>query len=449
MQGKSTIQMINPFTQKVEEQFENKNLITNAISNAFKTSVLYKNKFHTDTTINNYIKELTPLSTKGLGGILLWDNTLTEDIDLVDAPMTVNNIGRAGGGYSGSNAYRGTLNSLESGAITNGYRNVWDFDTGKCNGQTIKALTLTHRNTGNNGWMSLSEQNEKESQCFYQQASPCFDLGDSNSYFVTMLSDTKALYARKGTNTTWILNELEIPNTAGGYKINDLEIGATKKGDDITVTFAGTQNWRIPYVGSRVGNIVHFICVLGTTSFSHVELDLTNYTATETLKNTGATLSTTSGSARHCIYFDGFYYLCDSTYNITKRNLDGSLNANLNLKIGIDYDVGVYNNKIIWNFFDRVTKPINTFIVYDGTNIKFMSESLSGSGDRYYLGTIITPYSTKIKHPMLWCKRQGSGNSGLTLMGTNYYLGSINNLATPIVKTADFNMKIIYEITND
>ena len=65
MQGKSTIQMINPFTQKVEEQFENKNLITNAISNAFKTSVLYKNKFHTDTTINNYIKELTPLPTKG------------------------------------------------------------------------------------------------------------------------------------------------------------------------------------------------------------------------------------------------------------------------------------------------------------------------------------------------------------------------------------------------
>ena len=449
MQGKSTIQMINPFTQKVEEQFENKNLITNAISNAFKTSVLYKNKFYTDTTINNYIKELTPLSTKGLGGILLWDNTLTEDIDLVDAPMTVNNIGRAGGGYSGSNAYRGTLNALESGVITNGYRNVWDFDTSRCNGQTIKALTLTHRNTGNNGWMSLSEQNEKESPCFFQQPLRCFDLGDDNSYFVTMLSDTKALYARKGTDTTWILNELEIPNTAGGYKITDLEIGATKKGDDITVTFTGAQSNRIPYVGSRVGNIVHFICVLGNTSFSHVELDLTNYTVTETLKNTGATLSTSSTYARNCIYFDGFYYLCDSTYNITKRNLDGSLNADLNLTIGVNYNVGIYNNKIIWGYFYITTKPINTFIICDGTNIKFMSESISGITDRCYLGTIITPYSTKIKHPMLWCRCHSSGNSGLTLMGTYYYLGSINNLATPITKTSDFNMKIIYELTND
>lgn len=445
MQGKSTIQMINPFTQKVEEQFENKNLITNAISNAFKTSVLYKNKFHTDTTINNYIKELTPLPTKGLGGILLWDNTLAEDIDLVDAPMTVNNIGRAGGGYSGSNIYRGTLNSLESGVITNGWRNVWDFDTSKCNGKTIKALTLTHRNTGNNGWMSLSGRNEIESSCFFQQTSPCFDLGDANSYFVTMLSDTKALYAKKGSNTTWILNELEIPNTAGGYKITDLEIGASKKGEDITVTFLGTQNYRIPYVGSRVGNIVHFVCVLGTTSFSHVELDLTNYTATETLKNTGAPLNPgLPSSAKNCIYFDGFYYLCDKEYNITKRNLDGTLNTNLNITIGNSYDVGIYNNKIIWGYYSSSGKPINTFIVYDGTNIKFMSES-SGSS----LGTIISPYSTKVKHPILWCKKQtASGNSGLSLMGTNYYIGSINNLSTPIVKTSDFNMKIIYEVLN-
>ena len=293
--------------------------------------------------------------------------------------------------------------------------------------------------------MSLSEQNEKESPCFFQQISPCFDLGDDNSYFVTMLSDTNALYAKKGTDKTWILNELEIPDTAGGYKITDLQIGTSKKGADITVTFSGAQNNRIPYVGSRVGNIVHFVCVLGTTSFSHVELDLTNYTATETLKNTGATLSTLHQYAKNCIYFDGFYYLCGSTYKITKRNLDGTLNTDLNITINSYYDVGIYNNKIIWGHCLNSTKPINTFIVYDGTNIKFMSES----GDKNYLGTIISPYSTKVKHPILWCKRQSSGNGGLTLMGTNYYLGSINNLATPIVKTSDFNMKIIYEITND
>ena len=260
-----------------------------------------------------------------------------------------------------------------------------------------------------------------------------------------MLSDTKALYAKKGSDKTWILNELEISNTAGGYKINDLEIGATKKSDDITVTFDTSRATRIPYVGNRVGNIVHFICVLGVNQFSHVQLNLSDYTVTEDVKTTGATLTTFPSNARNCIYFDGFYYLCDNAYNLTKRNLDGTLNTNLNISIGGLCDVGIYNNKIIWGYYDNKNKPTNTFIIYDGTNIKFMSESSTS-----HLGTIMTPYSTKIKHPMLWAKRQiTGGNSGLTLMGTNYYLGSINNLATPIVKTADFNMKIIYEITNN
>ena len=260
-----------------------------------------------------------------------------------------------------------------------------------------------------------------------------------------MLSDTKALYAKKGSDKTWILNELEISNTAGGYKINDLEIGATKKSDDITVTFDTSRATRIPYVGNRVGNIVHFICVLGVNQFSHVQLNLSDYTVPEDVKTTGATLATYYTNAKNCIYFDGFYYLCDNAYNLTKRNLDGTLNTNLNISIGGLCDVGIYNNKIIWGYYDNKNKPTNTFIIYDGTNIKFMSESSTS-----HLGTIMTPYSTKIKHPMLWAKRQiTGGNSGLTLMGTNYYLGSINNLATPIVKTADFNMKIIYEITNN
>ena len=141
MKGKSIIKMINPYSNKVEEEFEDENLITNAIPNAFKTSNLYKNRFFEDTTINTYIKNLTPANTNGLGGVLLWDETFTESPNTIIPPMNINNVGRAGGGYSGSNTNRGTLNIAESIAITNGWRNVWDFDTSKCNGKTIKSLT--------------------------------------------------------------------------------------------------------------------------------------------------------------------------------------------------------------------------------------------------------------------------------------------------------------------
>ena len=55
---------------------------------------------------------------------------------------------------------------------------------------------------------------------------------------------------------------------------------------------------------------------------------------------------------------------------------------------------------------------------------------------------------SNLKYPLsfdFW----NSGDSDSAIMASNYYLGSINYLATPIVKTADFNMKIIYELTND
>ena len=54
---------------------------------------------------------------------------------------------------------------------------------------------------------------------------------------------------------------------------------------------------------------------------------------------------------------------------------------------------------------------------------------------------------TNLKHPLSFVNwAENSLTSGI--MASNYYLGSINNLATPIVKTADFNMKIIFQ-SND
>ena len=154
MKGKAKIQMINPFTKKVEEEFEEKNIITNAIKNAFYLPPQWQRGLTSNSGIINWQNNLCPLNRNGLGGILLWDETIPENVETVYPPMSVNNVGFAGGNYSGANALKGTLNSLETTAITGGWRNVWDFDTSKCNGQTIKSLSLTNVNCGNNGWLT-------------------------------------------------------------------------------------------------------------------------------------------------------------------------------------------------------------------------------------------------------------------------------------------------------
>ena len=445
MKGKSIIKMINPYSNKVEEEFEDENLITNAIPNAFKTSNLYKNRFSDDTTINTYIKNLTPANTNGLGGVLLWDETFIESSNTIIPPMNINNIGRAGGGYSGSNTNRGTLNVVESVAITNGWRNVWDFDTSRCNGKTIKSLTLTHRSTGNNGWGSLSNINEKESACFFQQYQPIFDLGDSNSYFVTMLADDKALYAKRLSDTQWVLNELTIPNIVTGYKITDVQIGSTVKSSDIIITFPTSRANREPYVASIEGNIAHFVCVLSSSAIVHVELNLLNYTVTESIKGISTTtLSTIQSYARNCVYYDGNYYLCSSSYGIFKYDLSGTQVANTGIVLSGDFGTSIYDGNIVYIYTVDDAKPTNFCIMYNGTNIKYLSESSSNS-----IGIPVNAFSNKVLYPVSLVRRSSGSNNGITLQGTNYYLGTINNLSSPIVKTSDFNMKIIYELTNE
>lgn len=445
MKGKSIIKMINPYSNKVEEEFEDENLITNAIPNAFKTSILYKSRFSDDTVINTYLKNLTPANTNGLGGILLWDENLIESPNTVIPPMNINNIGRAGGGYSGSNTNRGTLNVVESVAITNGWRNVWDFDTSRCNGKTIKSLTLTHRSTGNNGWGSLSNINEKESACFFQQYQPIFDLGNSNSYFVTMLADDKALYAKRLSDTQWVLNELTIPNTATGYKANDVQMGTTVKSSDIIITFPTSRASRIPYVASIEGNIAHFVCVLSSSAIVHVELNLLNYTVTESIKGIStATLSTITSYAKNCVYYDGNYYLCSSSLGIFKHDLSGTQVANTGIVLSGGFETSIYDGNIVYIYDGDDAKPTNFCIMYNGTNIKYLSESSSSS-----IGVPVNAFSNKVLYPVSLVRRSSRANNGITLQGTNYYLGTINNLSSPITKTSDFNMKIIYELTNE
>ena len=120
MKGKSIIQMINPSTKKVEEQFENKNIITNAIKNAFYLPPQWQRGLLSNSGIINWQNNLCPLNRNGLGGILSWDETIPENIETVYPPINVNNVGFAGGNYSGVNAFKGTLNSIETVEITGG-----------------------------------------------------------------------------------------------------------------------------------------------------------------------------------------------------------------------------------------------------------------------------------------------------------------------------------------
>ena len=54
-----------------------------------------------------------------------------------------------------------------------------------------------------------------------------------------------------------------------------------------------------------------------------------------------------------------------------------------------------------------------------------------------------------INYPLIMMGYGGSSVCGCNIIATHNYLGSINNLSNTIRKTSDYNMKIIYELTNE
>ena len=79
-----------------------------------------------------------------LGGIFLFQNTLEENVENVVFPLDNPLTGKASyDTYNGIDVYRGSYNEIESGLQEDGsYKHVWDFGTNQANGQ-ISALALT------------------------------------------------------------------------------------------------------------------------------------------------------------------------------------------------------------------------------------------------------------------------------------------------------------------
>lgn len=457
MKGKTKIQMIDPLTKKVKKEYEAENIITNAIKNAFGVPSQYKNQWHTNTDIQEYCKNLTTFYSKGLGGILLWDEEIVEDIETTYPPFSSKNVGRAGSAYSGSNIHRGTLNTNETGVILSGevpigWRNVWDFGTDKINGVTFKCLTLTHRNCGDNGWSSIVGGNESTAKIFTQQSKQIIDYGDSSTYLVAALDINKVLTAKYVSGTQWVLNTFEIPKTSA-LKITDVEMGSSVKSADIPITFTNSYTLRKPLNFTVYDGIAHCINILTSTTFLHTQINLSDYSIVENIKTiTGSSKTLTTGDSfsRLSVVYNGYIYMCNSDYSVSKHNLNGSF---VEIVSGISlmslYKVSLCDGVLFYVLAaNTITVSSEKVIEFNGSGIRY-----TGNVERQNTGSPISILNSGVKYPISLVNYSGSGsssggNNGLSLQGSNNYLGSINNLATPITKQSGFLMKIIYEILN-
>lgn len=136
LKGKSVIELTDVKTGQ-KEFYENENIVTNSIKNIFGINLSAL------VSSNQLRSKFMPLYKNALGGVFAFDKEIEENPDILFAPSDVNYVAYAGNNINTTtDKRRGSLNAAECEATDNQIKLVWDFSTSQGNG-TIKCLSLT------------------------------------------------------------------------------------------------------------------------------------------------------------------------------------------------------------------------------------------------------------------------------------------------------------------
>lgn len=137
IKGKTKIELFDAKTGQRQYVHESSNMVTNAVNQL--TNIM--------ASTNQLLDErVFPISQKALGGIMLFDGDVEENVNNVFFPTNVHLTGYAGR-VEGKGTLRGTYNTVESKETENSFVSVWDFDTSQANGN-IKSVCLTSELSG-------------------------------------------------------------------------------------------------------------------------------------------------------------------------------------------------------------------------------------------------------------------------------------------------------------
>lgn len=431
--GHTKIELTDVISGKTET-YEHSNLVTNVVAD----NISYMARITDYNTINN---NFLPLYNSAMGGILLFQEKLTESTDNVMLPDNFENpiVGYASNdAYNGDDAKRGSKNGIESVITENGYKFVWDFSTSQANGN-ISSVALTSDVCGaapytyNNkiSIMSLSSLNANITNDIITKVVD-YDFNNSIALVFDPITTTQlsVKQIRIPINRIGIQTQLLAAETVS-VDIYDLSKSMNNtnalwiKGDD-------DYYYAIYANNSHTANIIRISqnnFAVDTTFGDTILLSNNNYYSV-------------SKSYKNVAVLNGYMYirygknLCKINLNdindIKEFIFEKGSGALMLSTLGNNLYSGQYV------FFN----PGNS-----ETTIKFIDRNALIDSQNWTSINAATAY----KDVFLFLKENGvffSATSNNLYYGTTYnYLATINNLSTPIVKTSAQSMKITYTLT--
>jgi hypothetical protein len=437
MKGQTIIELKDVKTGKIERHVDN-NMMTNAIAEIFKTRGLMMNNGFTQ---DNLVKAC-------LGGILLFDSTLTESVNNVFPPTSVTMVGNGAMDVVSTDEVTemGSYNSNESGWQNDGsFLAVYDFSTSQANG-TIASVCLTSDIGGYVGfgnWTSnkrktstrnLTEYAGRDNNTIYSISGNLIVRMDYTNSTVDVIPQSNLDYSSADffmTTKKLKIDTYKIPmsklslNTLPSNlpKVRSVEVGIP---DGVSITYYLA-------VGiDSVGNIYIYPKQAGTWSdsgvYSMYKINTNNQASVVTILNTTGRAFGNNQDFK-CLFSDNYmiYINPEVTDRIYRFNLTDSSSTEI-----LNADTYTINSSNI---------GLNQGgYIYLPTQIINVNEGIVN----YHNGGITASVmQNATNHPLI--KFPFQAGSIVPYMSA-MYLASINNLEQAVTKTADKTMKVSYRI---
>ena len=431
LKGHAKIELKNEKTGKLDV-IEHDNMITNALSSQLKALA-------TSYGFSGINTEYLPLNNKGMGGIVLFQNMLDENVDNVGIPDEAVNpiIGYASNAISsGTDSKRGNRNLTESSKLANGYKFVYDFATNQANGE-IAALGLTHTGAGENPTSSGILGNAIRNNITSATAKTIVNYGVDLDWNTGILTCIQTI-----STTTLKVSKYRI--NIGIIPINViLKLYKSDLLSEETITLSGTIRSDTVWVNNEDDSYYYgFYKEDTSTSYVYtgklVRINKNNYSLDTSYS--GSIQAIKDLQTKPSVIMDGYLYC--GTNPIVKVNLQDTTDSKYIETTGLSTRSLVAHNGII--------HAGNSFIKKD---LSIITGRKSGEYAANFLGTSVE------NQEKVFVRNDGIAiffsyhdyYSAYYVYAGNLrdYLATINNLDSPVIKTSEQSMKITYTITEE
>lgn len=465
LEGRTRIELKDIHTGKVDVT-EEKNMVTNALQYIFNPMGYVKAADPMVTA--EYVNYYTTLT----GGLLLLNKTLAEDADSLSLPGDVEQTGCAvyGQQNTSSQTLRGNYNATESEVDIENRRikYVYDFDTAEGNG-TIACVALTHalggysnrglveeptrglyplyKNIGN-GLLRLTGSNSAIGA--YDRTISYTTYGTGYKWIIKIDTATDSVYYFTVTSTTSIkiwkyranINTISLFDRPGAARTLQEEI-------EVTFTQAINQQY-FSYNYDEETDKLYIVSassyyIASNASFMVTEIDMANGFEVKqySMQNRcGSNMKVCYERGdiycyRGYLYFQNYGY--SVSYYIYRQEIGNSANIQkIDMAVRQSYPTMARDGILYYEYPSTYSGSYCCYVVNTETFTMRMPETYGlydGSGRQHV---------PVIGHPLTYYLSCGS-NNGTFAIRTDY-LATINNLGTPVVKTADKTMKVIYTL---